>query len=77
MKKQKLTNKQKADLYCEEYGIFPYRITNQTLLYYANYPAYIAEPKRTYKVVVRLSNMKEKRTLLKRWSPLGRENFLK
>ena len=73
-----LNNKARAIRYCEEYGIIePYRITNQKLIYYTNYPAYISEPRRTYKVEVKLSTMEEKRILLKRWSKKGIHNYRK
>ena len=73
-----LNNKDRALLYCETYGIIePYKITNQTLIYYANYPAYLSEPRRTYKVIVKLSTMEEKRTLLKKWSRKGIYNYRK
>ena len=73
-----LNNKQRALMYCEEYGIIePYKITRQTLTYYTNYPAYICEPRRTYKVKIKLSTMEEKRTLLKRWTKKGIHNYRK
>ena len=75
---KQLNNIERALLYCEEYGIIePYKITKQTLIYYANYPAYLSEPRRTYKVKVKLSTMEESRTLLKRWSKKGIHNYRK
>ena len=73
-----LNNIDRAYMYCEEYGIIePYKITRQTLTYYTNYPAYLSEPRRTYKVKVKLSTMEEKRILLKRWSNKGIHNYMK
>ena len=73
----KMTNKQKATLYCEKYGIIPYSITSKTLTYYANYPAYLSENRKSYKVVVTLSTMEEKRIELKRWTEKGNVNVCK
>lgn len=70
-----MRNTDKAILYCEEHGILPHKITKQTLLYYANYPAYLSMPRRTYKIEVKLSDMTEKRTLLKKWNRLGQDNL--
>jgi len=72
-----MSNKEKAIAYCEKHGIFPHKITNQTLTYYAYYPAYIAEKRRTYKVTVRLADMRETRILLKKYVRLGQENIYK
>lgn len=72
-----LTNEQKATLYCEKYGIIPHKVTRQRLIYYANYPAYLNEKRRTYKVVVRLSDMTETRQELRRYSKLGECNRYK
>lgn len=72
-----MVNKQKALRYCEWYGITPYKITNQWLIYYTNYPAYLAEPRRSYKVRIRLSDLQEFRQELKKWSPLGDANLRK
>lgn len=73
-----LNNIDRAYMYCEEYGIIePYKITRQTLIYYTNYPAYLSESRRTYKVKVKLSTMEESRTLLKRWSKKGIHNYRK
>ena len=72
-----MTNKQKADAYCEKYGIIPYSITSHRMVYYANYPQYLNEKRHTYKVIVRLSDMHETRTQLKRYSNLGNCNMYK
>ena len=75
---KQLNNKQRALLYCEEYGIIePHKITRQTLVYYTNYPAYLSEPRRTYKVKVKLSTMEETRILLKKWTSKGNYNYRK
>lgn len=67
----------KAIEYCEKYGIIQYKISNGTLVYYANYPAYLGSKKRTYKVTVDLDNMEEKRVELKRYNPEGNYNMYK
>lgn len=72
-----MTNKQKALRYCEWYGITPHKITSQWLIYYANYPAHLCEPRHTHKVKVRLSDMKEFRKEMKKWNPLGDDNLRK
>jgi hypothetical protein len=72
-----MTNKEKVDHYCELYGIIPHKITSQWLIYYANYPAHPCEPRHTYKVKVRLSDMKEFRKEMKKWNPLGDLNLRK
>lgn len=64
-----------ATEYCERYGIIPYKETETELVYYANYPAYLSEKKRTYKVVVNLATGKETRTELLRWNKLGDDNI--
>ena len=51
--------KQKADCYAEEHGIIEYTVDGNKMTYYANYPAYLSEGRRTYKIVVNLDTMKE------------------
>lgn len=48
------------------------------MTYYANYPAYLSESRRTYKIVINLDTMKEEsRTQLKRWNRNGNYNMYK
>ena len=63
--------------YAEEHGILEYKVKGSSMIYYANYPKYLAEPRRTYKVVYNLKNRTETRTLLKRWNELGNYNLYK
>ena len=49
----------KAIQYAELYVIIDYKVTNNKMIYYANYPSYLSEPNRTYKVTVNLDIMKE------------------
>lgn len=67
----------KAIEYCEKHGVIDYKITPTKLIYYANYPAYLYEKRRTYKVTIDLSTMQEKRTLLKKWNAKGNSNMYK
>ena len=70
--------KQKADYYAEEHGIIEYTVSGNKMTYYANYPAYLSEGRRTYKIVVNLDTMKEEsRTQLKRWNARGDYNRYK
>lgn len=61
--------------YAEEHGILDYKVKGSSMIYYANYPKYLAEPRRTYKVVYNLKSKTETRTLLKRWNKLGNANM--
>lgn len=73
-----MNEKEKRALeYAEKYGIIDYKVKGNRMIYYANYPAYIAEPNRTYKVTVRLDTMKEERQLLKKYYPKGNHNMYK
>ena len=77
---QKLTKEQKEQRaleYAEKYGIIDYKVDGNKMIYYANYPEYLAEPKRTYKVIVRLNTMKEERQLLRYWNKKGNANIYK
>lgn len=68
----------KASQYAEEHGIIDYTVNDNKMTYYANYPAYLSEQRRTYKILVNLSTMKEEsRTQLKRWNKLGNHNMYK
>lgn len=49
----------KADCYAEQHGIIEYAVSRNKMTYYANYPAYLSEGRRTYKIVVNLDSMKE------------------
>ena len=67
-----------ADCYAEEHGIIEYTVSGCKMTYYANYPSYLSESRRTYKIVVNLYTMKEEsRTQLKRWNKLGSYNMYK
>lgn len=66
-----------ALLYAERHGILDYKVKGSSMIYYANYPKYLAEPRRTYKVTYNLKTRTETRTLLKRWSKLGNVNLYK
>ena len=67
----------KAIEYCEKHGVIDYKITPTKLIYYTNYPAYLYEKRKTYKVTLDLYTMEEKRTLLKRWNAKGNANMYK
>ena len=68
----------KADCYAEEHGIIEYTVNGNKMTYYANYPAYLSEGRRTYKIVVNLDTMKEEsRMQLKRWNVRGDYNRYK
>ena len=70
--------KTKADCYTEEHGIIEYTVNGNKMTYYANYPAYLSEGRRIYKIVVNLDTMKEEsRTQLKRWNVRGDYNRYK
>ena len=71
------TKEQKALEYAERYGILDYKVKGNRMIYYANYPAYLSEPKKTYKVTVRLNTMKEDRQKLTKWNPKGNVNMCK
>ena len=68
----------KATQYAEEHGIIEYTVSGNKMTYYANYPAYLSEGRRTYKIVVNLDIMKEEsRIQLKRWNRNGNYNMYK
>lgn len=71
------TYKNKAQEYCEKYGIVPYKITKTKLIYYASYPAYSSEKRHTYKCIVDLETMKETRKQLKCYLKLSDVNMYK
>lgn len=68
---------QRAIEYAEKYGILDFKVKGNRMTYYANYPAYLKEPDRTYKVTVRLDTMKEERQLLNKYYPKGNANLRK
>lgn len=69
---------EKALRYAEEHGIVEYSVDGCKMTYYANYPAYIAEPKRTYKVTVNLiTGIEDLRVRMKRWNKAGNHNMYK
>ena len=68
---------QKALEYAEKYGILDWKVKGNRMIYYANYPEYLSEPKYTIKVTVRLDTMKEERQRLNKWNPKGNANFKK
>ena len=63
--------------YAERHGILDYKVKGNRMIYYANYPSYLSEPRKTYKVTVRLNTMKEERQLLTKWNPKGNANMRK
>lgn len=68
----------KATQYAEEHGIIEYTVSRNKMTYYANYPAYLSEGRKTYKIAVNLDTMKEvSRTQLKRWNRNGNYNMYK
>lgn len=76
MKMENYTDK--ATQYAEQHGIIEYTVSGNKMTYYANYPAYLSEGRRTYKIVVNLDTMKEElRTQLKRWNKNGNYNIYK
>ncbi len=66
----------KADIYCEEHGIIEYQVSGTKLIYYANYPKYLSEKRRTYRVEIDLNTMEETRKLV-RHNKLGQYNMYK
>ena len=68
---------EEALLYAEKYGILDYKVKGSSMIYYANYPKYLAKPRRTYKVTYNLKSKTETRVLLKRWNKLGNVNMYK
>ena len=72
-----MSSQAKAIEYCEKHGVIDYKITPTQLIYYTNYPAYLYEKRKTYKVTLDLYTMEEKRTLLKRWNAKGNANMYK
>ena len=78
--KTSLTEEEKehrAIRYAEEFGILDYKVKGNRMIYYANYPAYLNEPRRTYKVTVRLNKMTSEKQLLTKWNPKGNVNMYK
>ena len=71
------TKEQIALEYAEKYGILDYKVKGNRMIYYANYPAYLSEPRKTYKVTVRLNTLKEERQKLTKWNPKGNVNLRK
>ena len=69
--------KDDAIFYAEKYGILEWTMKGSKMIYYANYPKYLAEPRRTYKVVYDLKSGVETRTLLKKWNRKGNANMYK
>ena len=63
--------------YVEKYGIIDYQIKGKWLIYYANYPAYLSEPRKTYKVMYDLNTGEETRIRLGKWSSKGNHNMYK
>ena len=69
---------EKAIQYAEGHGILDYYVSGNKMIYYANYLAYLAEPRRTYKVTVNLdTGEEESRVQLKRWNRAGNHNMYK
>ena len=67
----------KAIQYAEKYGIAEYKVDGNIMTYYANYPSYLSEERKTYKVVINLDTGKETRKKLKRWNKNGNYNMYK
>lgn len=63
--------------YAERHGIVDYKVKGNRMIYYANYPAYLTEPRYTMKVTVRLNTLKEERQRLNKWNPKGNSNMYK
>jgi hypothetical protein len=63
--------------YAEKYGIVDYKINGNRMIYYANYPEYLNNPRYTIKVTVRLNTLKEDRQKLTYWNPKGNANMYK
>ena len=63
--------------YAEEFGILEWKRKGNRMMYLANYPAYLSEPRKTYKVTVRLNSMTEERQLLTKWNAKGNVNMYK
>ena len=61
--------------YAERHGIVEYKVKGNRMIYYANYPAYLTEPRYTMKVTVRLNTLKEERQRLTKWNPKGNANY--
>lgn len=59
-----------VQLYCEKYGIIEYKIIKKELVYYASYPI----ERNTYKCIVNLDSMEEKRYILQRYYKNGLYN---
>ena len=57
---------QRAIEYAEKHGIIEFKVKGNRMIYHANYPAYLSEPPKTYKITVRLDTMQEERQLLKK-----------
>ena len=63
--------------YAEKFGIVDYKVKGNRMIYYANYPEYLGEPRYTIKVTIRLDTLKEERQKLTKWNPLGNSNMYK
>lgn len=74
-------NKERKELialqYAEKHGIVEYKVKGNRMIYYANYPEYLTEPRYTMKVTVRLNTLKEERQRLSYWNPKGNHNMYK
>lgn len=77
MNEKAKSKEQVAREYAEKYGIIEYKIKGNRMIYYANYPAYLAEPRYTIKVTIRLDTLKEERQRLTKWNPKGNYNLRK
>ena len=61
-----------ANRWAEEHGIVNYRLQGWYLIYNVSYPAYLAEPRRTYQFKVDLRSGKTVESKqLKRYDPKG------
>lgn len=70
--KTQKTQQSTADKWAEEHGIVKYRVQGWYLIYNVSYPAYLAEPRRTYQFKVDLHSGKTVESKqLKRYDPKG------
>lgn len=75
--RKKGEDKMNALNYAEKYGIIDYQVKDNKMIYYANYPKYLDNPRYTMKVTVNLDTLEEERQRLKRWNPKGNSNLRK
>lgn len=65
----------RADTFAETYGIITYKVSGRYMVFYTNFYTDCTYKKAvTYKSIVNLDTMKEKRTALKKLNRTGWEN---